>query len=261
MKSGFVAIFVLGVMLTIPCYGKKRRVKKNEAWAIDKLAAGIAYRYPLKTKRIAVFTFSDKRGSINNASKRVTNILLEKLVKKYRLRLIERSELNKILKAHGVAQTGIIKGGGIGRLGKILPIDVMITGTLSSTDNASELSIKAVNIVTGEIYFVSTVKYSTKKIQNRLAIESCYQIMIHLSKKRPLLYIYIMLKRRDPALLMASSNLSRSLKRFSRKIRKNKRLKRKIIRMRKDLKIMNMQDLKKYTYIIALKHKLIKEWK
>jgi hypothetical protein len=119
----------------------------------------------LQSKKIGLFDFTAIDGSITNDTKRLSDHLLEELVKSSGLQFIERSELQKLLSAQEIEQTGIIDPGTAKSSGTIASIDVMISGTVLSHQNGNEVRIKAVDVATGRIYVVVAATYlGTKKI-------------------------------------------------------------------------------------------------
>lgn len=111
----------------------------------------------LKNRKLSVYSFSNLEGKETEEGKRISKKLLEKLIKKGDLRFIERSEINKIVRAHEVEQSGLVSSEKDS--GNILPVDIMINGTVARLQEFAEISVKAVDLTSGEIYATTTVKF------------------------------------------------------------------------------------------------------
>ena len=219
----------------------------NEESAIQKLLDDIFAKYEiLKSKKIGIFDFSTLDGKENPDGKRLSKKLLEQLIKKGGLKFVERSEIDKLLKAQGIEQTGIIDPETIKESGKVFSIDVMINGTISRVNRNGELSIKAVDLSTGEIYLASSVNFVPEKNFEfredpklaKLHRESPDKVQIlnrtffaleRLSNDRPVIFLLSVIRREDISDLRD----------------KNPELARVLIRARKNIKNSNPEVAKK----------------
>jgi Curli production assembly/transport component CsgG len=82
----------------------------------------------------------------------VTEALSDELMKTGRIRVMERSQMEKILKEQGFQQSGACDGSGCAvEVGKLLSINRMVVGTLGKLGSAWTFSVRGVDVQTGEI--------------------------------------------------------------------------------------------------------------
>jgi curli biogenesis system outer membrane secretion channel CsgG len=82
-------------------------------------------------KRVAVVAFEDRAGYGHNIGKGVSDMLITALVETDRYLVIERSELDEVLKEQGLGQSGAVTPQSAAQVGKLLGIEVMITGSVT----------------------------------------------------------------------------------------------------------------------------------
>ena len=82
-------------------------------------------------KRIAVVNFEDRAGYGNNIGQGVSDMLVTSLVESNKFMVIERSELDEILKEQGLGMTGAITPQSAAQVGKLLGIEIMVTGSVT----------------------------------------------------------------------------------------------------------------------------------
>lgn len=229
----------------------------NEDEAVKKLATDIYSKYEiLKDKRIGAFDFSTLDGKDIPEGKRLSNKLLETLIKKSGLKFVERSEIDKILEAQGIEQTGIIDTETIKESGKVLSIDVMINGTIARVNNHGELSVKVVDITTGEIYIASSTDFfpeksfsfkknpvilnphrkSPEKVET---INRTFFILDRLSRERPLIFLLSVLDRYDMENIARDNpRLAQAIKKTRQRLpQKEPQLDRRITQLKDELKL------------------------
>ena len=133
----------------------------TEEVALQQIANEVKQKAPaLKDKAIGVFDFTAADGTVAPETKRLSTKLLEYMIKTTELKFIERSELDKILRAQEIEQTGIVDTETARPGGGISSIDVMITGTLLRVPDRGELGVKVVNIGSGQIYLMSSAAFA-----------------------------------------------------------------------------------------------------
>ena len=283
-NSAFILLLVF-ISISILSCSKSRSVRTtttnqtllNEESAIQKLSKDIFAKYEiLKNKKIGIFDFSTLDGKENPDGKRLSKKLLEQLIKKGGLKFVERSEIDKLLKAQGIEQTGIIDPETIKESGKVFSIDVMINGTISRVNRNGELSIKAVDLSTGEIYLAASVNFvPAKKLAFkedpklvRLHRESPDKVQIlnrtffaleRLSNERPVIFLLSVIRREDiPNLRDKNPKLARVLKKRRENIKSNNpQVAKKIYRLREGIKLLKDHVPERFDIIMKKKDELI----
>ena len=82
----------------------------------------------------------------------VTDALSDQLVRDGKVRVMERSQMEKILNEQGFQQSGICDGGECAlTVGRLLSIDRMVVGSLGKLGESFTLSVRVVDVSTGEV--------------------------------------------------------------------------------------------------------------
>ncbi len=123
-------------------------------------------------KRIAVINFEDKAGYGHHVGRGVSDMLVTSLVESGKFIVIERAELDEILKEEGLGQSGLVTPQSAAKVGQLLGIQRMITGSVtefgskknkvgggfggfnlgvSTTTARVTVDLRIVNVNTGEI--------------------------------------------------------------------------------------------------------------
>ena len=249
----------------------------KEEKAIDKLSSDI---FDIKDKlsgmKIGVFDFTTLDGKEIPDGKRLADRLLEKLIKKGKLIFIERAQLDKLLKAQGIEQTGVIDPNEVRESGKVLPIDVMIHGTLARVGSQAELSIRVVNISSGEIYLASSValkpnetlalkenpellKISREdpyKIDN---INRSYITLLKWSKNKPLIFLIVVLNEDEISVLERDRpKMADALKKRKERIETRRpKFNQNLVRMKKGFELIKQHDPERYGMLMQKKTELL----
>ena len=82
-------------------------------------------------KRIAVVNFKDKAGYGHNIGQGIADMLITKLVESKKYLVVERNELDAILKEQGLGQSGLVTQQSAAKVGQLLGVEMMVTGSVS----------------------------------------------------------------------------------------------------------------------------------
>lgn len=117
--------------------------------------------YGVSKKTIAVMNF---KGYGDNTIKFLENSIPESISTSLTgissLRIIERSQLGKILNEIALEQTGAVETGNLTRAGKLARADILILGSISGNRENVVITFKAVEVQSGKILDSKTVKGS-----------------------------------------------------------------------------------------------------
>lgn len=123
-------------------------------------------------KRVAVINFEDRSGYGHNIGQGVADMLVTSLVESEKFIVIERAELDQILKEQGLGQTGLVTPQSAAKVGQLLGVQRIITGSItefgskqnkvgggfggfnlgvSTTTARVVVDIRIINVNTGEI--------------------------------------------------------------------------------------------------------------
>ena len=82
----------------------------------------------------------------------VTDALSDELMRDGKVRVMERSQMEKLLKEQGFQQSGVCEGTDCALvMGKLLAIDRMVVGSLGKLGESYTLSVRSVDVATGEV--------------------------------------------------------------------------------------------------------------
>lgn len=114
-------------------------------------AAGAKADAGSKLPMVAVMPLSG--GSVDEATSAVvTDALADELMKTGELRVMERTQMEKILKEQGFQQSGACDGSECAvEVGRLLSINRMVVGTMGKLGASWTISVRAVDVGTGEI--------------------------------------------------------------------------------------------------------------
>ncbi len=249
----------------------------NEDKAIDELAQKmLADADKLKGKRIGLFKFTSIEGNETPEGARISDTLLERLLGKSTLKFIDRTEMRKIIAENELEQTGLVDSSLINESGKILPIDLMITGTLSKINTDVTISARVVNAKTGELSMVKTCRYNSIKSGNQTESSEAIALfkkspdmldrmnraffnLQKMSNNAPLIFLLTVLKKSEIEELEKNKpKLANALRKRKEKLeRENPERVKKIEVLTKNLEIMKDSFPKRYDIIMAKKTEVL----
>ncbi len=133
---------------------------QNEDKALDELAQKMLSKPDkLKGKRICMFKFTSIEGKETQEGAKISRLLMERLIDNDFLKFVDRSELAKIVGEQELEQSGLVDRALTDEGSKLLPIDLMITGTFARINNKAHISAKVLNANTGEVYIAKSAEY------------------------------------------------------------------------------------------------------
>lgn len=165
------------------------------------------------------------KGVDDAASQVATDALSDELLKTNKFRVLERSQINSILKEQGFSESGACDGSECAvKMGRLLSIEDIIVGTIGKIGSSYSLSIRIVNVETGEI--IGSVRKMQRgeidQIVSELLPEATYELVHSLPGKMIESKIIdnnsreeIMSKRDSEALPMRNDELKSSTERVS----------------------------------------------
>ena len=112
----------------------------------------------LEGKRMAVAEFTDLNGNHTQEAKLFTERLTTSLAIIEGISIIERTQIEKILKEQDFARSGIVDSETARKLGKILGVDVIVCGTVSKIGGLWEINCRSIDVETGKILTGALVK-------------------------------------------------------------------------------------------------------
>ena len=152
MKKNFYALLILLLMLS-----SKTFAREDEYTKMAKEFSESASLLPQPKIAIMPFVYLDKR--ISDGGPIVSERLTTRIVKLKKFQVIERQLLEKVLTEQNLGTTGIIDVESTKKIGKILGVSAIITGTLLDVENQMvEINARLINTETAEVIATSSVE-------------------------------------------------------------------------------------------------------
>lgn len=186
--------------------------ENSAAYMAEEIAKHI---YKLPNNRITVADFTDIEGNGLEEGKLFAEQVIARILGHGGIRVIERSQLNRVLEEKKLSLVGITQDEEK-EIGTILNIDAIISGTIVHFDEYEEIHARMVDVTTGEIYCAVEHRKRLQQRQKEFAalppeerrkIEKEFQTRETERQKDPELYRLIRdhqallqrLKRNDPS--------------------------------------------------------------
>ncbi|EMO58867.1 curli production assembly/transport component CsgG domain protein [Leptospira santarosai str. CBC1416] len=110
-----------------------------------------------KRYRIGVIDFSNSEKQTSRYDSMISDLLIVELSKNSSNVLVERSKLAELLSEHSLQSSGLLDSDRAKELGKIIPIDLILTGsyTIKKINPREDIHISGrfIHVVTGEIVY------------------------------------------------------------------------------------------------------------
>ncbi|MEI6207126.1 MAG: FlgO family outer membrane protein [Desulfuromonadales bacterium] len=155
-------------------------------------SALIANAAEFRKTKVAVVDFQENGTfETKDVGKIVAEWFTTALVNTGRFDVIERRLLQQILEEQKMGMSGLLDPRSVSRLGKVLGVKTVISGTVQSYDGIYEINVRLLNVETGSIITAERFRGGSTSSLNRLVNDSASKIIRHFP-----LYGYIV-KRSD----------------------------------------------------------------
>lgn len=146
--KGFAVFFLMAFSLVDPGMAADPYAKMAK-----ELSRGISR---LKNPRVAVLALPYHNGIENNGSAMVAERLITPLAQAKGFRLIERSLLRNLLEENALYESGVLDPDSVKQMGKILGVDVIVSGTLIDLSGTeTEVNARVLDAQTGAVLTAS----------------------------------------------------------------------------------------------------------
>lgn len=106
----------------------------------------------LDNPRIAVLSFPYHNGKTSSGSSILSERMTTYMAEYKHGRVVERSLLKKIIEEQHLSEAGVVDSGSAQKMGKILGVDVIVTGTLIDLESEeTELNARVLRADSGEV--------------------------------------------------------------------------------------------------------------
>ena len=143
------------------------------AFAASEVSIGDAvkkFAESTKRVRIAVFDFANTDGSKTRFDAYIADTIVSEL-SKYPVTLLERKRLETLLGEQALSQTGVVDSNQALKLGTLLPVDVVVSGSYTGMGNRLIINGRFIHVGTGEILSAFTSSIEATLETNKAAVE------------------------------------------------------------------------------------------
>ncbi len=109
-------------------------------------------------RTIAVVEFVDLKGNVTDFGRFLAEELITRLYQTKKFKVIERQLLNKIVTEQKLSLTGMIDQTSAQKLGRLLGVDAIATGTVTDLGKSLRVNARLINTGTGEVFAVAATE-------------------------------------------------------------------------------------------------------
>lgn len=142
--------------------------------------AAVASAAEYKKIKVAVVDFQENGAfDVKDVGKIVAEWFTTALVTTGRFDVIERRLLQQILDEQKMGMTGLIDPRSASKLGKVLGVKTVVSGTVQSYEGIYEINVRLLNVETGSIITAERFRGGSTSSLNRLVNDSAAKIIKH----------------------------------------------------------------------------------
>ena len=125
--------------------------------AMDNLASQITSEISGNEKKhVAVVDFTDLDGEVSDLGKFVAEEILIRLFRAGEVQVVERRFIKKMMEEMKLQKSGVIDEGSIRKLGRLLGVDALCTGTITELLRTVKINARLIDTETGSIFAASS---------------------------------------------------------------------------------------------------------
>jgi TolB-like protein len=112
-------------------------------------------------KKIAVIEFSDLNDNVNDLGRFLAEELINELLKNKEdkgYEIVERRQLNKVLKQLKLSSSGLLDPKSMKEVGKVLNVDAIVTGSLTDLGNDIKVNARIISVESAKIISSASTK-------------------------------------------------------------------------------------------------------
>lgn len=126
---------------------------------VGELSQQIAREMTDNRKRtVAVVEFADLQGRVTDFGRFLAEELITRLYQTRKFKVIERQLLNKVVAEQKLSLTGIIDQTSAQKLGRLLGVDAIATGTVTDLGRSLRVNARLIDTTTAEIFAVASAE-------------------------------------------------------------------------------------------------------
>lgn len=170
-----------------------------------------AHHVRLLNQKVGVFNFTSMDWTTSAAGKRISARLYDYLKKTGKLRMVPRTELERMMKKEAIEQAGMYDTDVLQKRDGMVPVDAVVFGTIENAGDAYEIVVRVMDVKTGRRLLLTGVRMPptgeiTSKaspdllLLNRkspgkvIAINRTYYMLAWMKARQPLVFLLVVLK-------------------------------------------------------------------
>jgi TolB-like protein len=158
-----ISLMIFFTISFISCKSSQQKENQNIDAAFKNIAEKLSKaKGRMKKGTVAVFGFEMIGRKDDNYSRYATEKLTNELVEVGKLTVIERSQIDKLLREQNFSLSGIVDASQAAKIGKILSVEGVVIGTISVNGNQVELIARIVQSETAVILGSASFRYNIK---------------------------------------------------------------------------------------------------
>ena len=167
MKIRLFATFLIGFVLCFFSYAEARPYNLKEG--VQDLVGKITQSMQDKSKKkLAVMEFANLDGSVSNFGKYLSEKMITEMFSSGRFKVVERRQLNKVLKELNFGRTDVVDQNTSKELGRLLGVDAVGIGSVTDLGQTVEVNAKLIEIETAEVFAVASTEFQENDAIKRL---------------------------------------------------------------------------------------------
>lgn len=212
MLPVLVAAAVIHTGCTSTVYRSADVLADSEDRAIAKLGDDIdSQSIRLLNKKVGVFYFTTLDWTASAPGNRISGKLSDYLEKTGKLRIVPRSELDRMIKREVTEQSGMYEVEFLKKKAGTISLDYVIYGTVDNAGDAVDIMVRMVDVKTGRWLLVTGVRMpvageftgkvnpdllllNRKSPQKVIAMNKTYHTLAWLKTRQPLVFLLVVLK-------------------------------------------------------------------
>lgn len=170
IDNQFEVLALLSLLIFLPLFGEAFAASGLEE-GVSRLANQISKGVQEKqSKKIAVIDFSDLNGNVTALGQFLAEELTTQLfiVAPGKFEVVERRQLQKLAEELALGQAGFIEEKSIKKMGQILGVDAIVTGSLTDLGNTVKVNARLIGVESAKVFAVAAAEIPKKGISANL---------------------------------------------------------------------------------------------
>ena len=155
MLKRYLILLIFFASIYVPGFSYSLDLENGTRDLATQIVNGMAEK---NKQKIAVSEFIDLNGDVTNFGKFLSEELITQLFLSKKFDVIERQLLNKILNEHKINLSGVIDDKTAKKVGKVLGVDSICTGTVSDLGKSLKVNARLISTETGAVFAVASTE-------------------------------------------------------------------------------------------------------